>query len=91
MADFELNMATLISITNEVNEAVCRPLAEDAAGRARALAAEFAVSGDYDASIFTEVVPRTSIKGWARVTVGSSSPYALKVESRHGTLARALG
>lgn len=91
MADFQLNMATLIEIANEVNERTCRPMAEATADRARAAAAEFAESGEYRDSIFVEVQPRTSVKGWARTIVGSSAPYAGRVESRHGTLSRALG
>lgn len=93
-ADFRLNMATLIEIANEVNERTCRPMAEATADRARAAAAEFAESGEYRDSIFVEVQPRSAVAGnhsWARTIVGSSAPYAGRVESRHGTLSRALG
>ncbi|MCH9834277.1 hypothetical protein K0U83_01370 [bacterium] len=88
---FELNMAELIDISNSVNEQVCKPLAEATAERARADAATFAVSGDYAASIGVWVEPRTGIKSWARSVVGARIGYGMQVESRHGTLAKALG
>ena len=90
-ADFKLNMAELVNISNAVNAAVCAPLAENIAGKARSLAAAVSVSGDYAASIHVEKDVRSGIDDWAHCRVVASVPYAGKVESRHGILGRAAG
>lgn len=90
MADFQLNQAQLIAIANEVNTSVCKPLAEEAAQRARADAESFSVTGAYRDSIHVEIEERTTWEGWARSKVVADAPHAARVESRHGTLEKSL-
>jgi len=86
-----INLAELIEISNAVNEQACRPIAEQIADEARALAESFSVSHDYQNSIHVEVDPRTGEDDWARSRVVATAPYSMQVESRHGVLARAMG
>lgn len=90
-ADFRLNMAELIAISNAVNESECADVAEGIAARARSLAQSINVSGDYAASIHVESEPRSGVGDWAHQRVVADVPYAGKVESRHGILGRAAG
>jgi hypothetical protein len=83
------NMAELIDISNEVNEAVCKPMGEKVLAAAKAAAP--VDSGNYHDTLRLEVHPRTGANDWARVQVVSGSKHGMKVESRHGTLGRALG
>jgi len=88
------NEDEFIEISNRVNEQVCKPIAEAVADEARALADEFSDSGAYRDSIHVEVQSREAYKGnhsWARSKVVADVDHALKVESKHGTLAKALG
>lgn len=89
--DFTLNVQGMIDLTNEVNEQVCKSLAEHVADRARSLAEEFTITGDYRDSIHVVTDPRDSWTDWAHSRVVADSDHALQVESRHGTLAKALG
>ena len=92
--DFKItrfNMAEFIEISNTDNEQVCKPLGEKVLAAAKSDADGFADSGNYRDTLRLEVHPRTSEKNWARTQVISGAKYGLQVESRHGTLARALG
>lgn len=90
--DFRINMAELIAISNAVNEAVCKPIADDMAEEARSLAGAISDSGDYQASIHSEIRDdRDGVSDWAHCRVVADVPYAGKVESRHGILGRAAG
>ena len=89
--DFKLNMGELIGIANSVNGSVCKPIADEIAAEARSLAASISISGDYAASIHVETDTRTGVDDWAHQRVVADSPYAGKVESRHGILGRAAG
>ena len=84
-----LNMAELIDISNEVNRQVCKPIADDIAGKARALAEGVTVGGGYRDSIHVEVDPRTGADDFAHSRVVADVPYAVRVESRHGILGKA--
>ena len=87
--DFELNMAELIDISNAVNEAVCKPLAEQVAAKARASAP--VDSGAYRDSIHVVSDGRTGTKDWAHTYVVATDKKAGIIESRTGNLAKALG
>lgn len=88
MADFDLKFPGLIEIANQVNQAVCRPLAESVASRAKS--GVHAVSGGYADGIHVEVEPRTSKDDFAHSRVVASAPHSMVVEARTGNLARAL-
>lgn len=90
-ADFKLNMAELVAIANATNEQVCKPLAEAIASRARDLAEGISVTGAYRDSITVDGDARDGIDDWAHSRVITNSPYAMRVESRHGILGRAAG
>ncbi len=87
----KLNMPGLIAISNEVNGTVCRELAEKAKAAMESDARTFAVSGDYAESFEITSDQRTGADDFAHTYVYSTSPYALQVEARHGTMARGLG
>jgi hypothetical protein len=87
----DLNMAELIEISNEVNEKVCKPIAEQTLEEARALAEEFTVTGGYRDTLRVETDTRTGVDDWAHSRVVSGVRYGHIVEAKHGTLARALG
>ena len=89
MADFELNMSTLIALSNEVNEQVCKPLAEDVAARARAAAP--VKTGAYRDTIHVVSDPRSGRADWAHTYVVVGDKKGWIIESRMGVLARALG
>ena len=89
MDDFKLNMSALIALSNEVNEQVCRPMAEAVAARARAAAP--VETGAYRDSIHVVSDPRTGRGDWAHTYVVADDRKAWVVESRTGILARALG
>jgi len=83
-----------IAIANLVNEQVCKPMGEAVLAKAKGLADEFADSGEYRDTLRLETDKREVFKGnraWARTQVVSGAKYGMQVESRHGTLARALG
>lgn len=91
MADqITLNMAGLVAISNAANEGLCRELAEKAKSAMEASAASFAQSGDYAASFSIDSEPRTGTDDFAHTYVRNTAPYALKVEAKHGTMARGL-
>lgn len=89
MADFRLNMAELVAISNQVNDTTCKLIGAKVAARARGLAASIRDSGDYADSITVTSEPRAGVEDWAHTRVGATVPYAAKVESRHGILAKA--
>lgn len=88
MADFRLNFPGLIEIANEVNDTVCKQIAEQAAARARASAPRD--TGDYAGSIHVESDPRTGKDDFAHQYVVADDWKANIIEARTGTLARAL-
>ena len=83
---FKLNMATLVEIANAANAKICVPAANKVAAAARSPhhpeLAEF---------IHVKVDPRSGAGDWAHARVVNGHPHALKIESKHGVLARALG
>lgn len=91
MADFKLNMGELVEIANAVNRAVCKPMAEEIAERARSLAEGISVSGTYRDGIIVDGDARDGIEDWAHSRVLATAPYSAKVESRHGILGKAAG
>lgn len=88
-ATFRLNFPGLIEIANEVNETVCKEIADRVAATARAAAPRD--SGDYAESIHVETDERTSKADFAHQYVVASDWKANIIEARKGTLARALG
>ena len=84
-----VNLAELIDISNEVNESVCKPIGAKVLAAAKAAAP--AESGNYRDTLRLEVDKRTGSNDWAHVRVVSGAKYGMQVESKHGTLARALG
>ena len=83
-----VNLAGLVDISNQVNESVCKPIAEKVAERARASAP--VESGAYRDSIHVLSDARTGVDDWAHTRVVATDSKALFVESRTGNLARAL-
>jgi len=88
-ADFKLNMGGLIAISNAANDGVCREVAE--AAMANMVASAPKDSGAYAGSFDIESESRTGVADFAHTRIRNSSPYALKVEAKHGTMARGLG
>lgn len=82
----KLDMATLVEIANKANSAICVPAANKVAAAARSPhhpeLAEF---------IHVKVDPRSGVGDWAHARVVNGHPHAMKIESKHGVLARALG
>lgn len=88
LTNVRLNIPGLIEIANDANEALCKPIAEQVAARARASAPRD--TGDYAESIHTETDPRTGQNDWAHTYVVADDKKALIIEARTGNLARAL-
>ena len=88
MADVRLkfNMGTLVSITNQVNAALCVPAAQR-------VKAAVSAPGHEDMPSMVHVVtdPRSGVGDWAHARVVNAYPSALQVEAKYGSLARALG
>lgn len=89
LSNLRLNIPGLIAIANEVNEAVCKPIADDVAARAKASAKRD--TGDYAESIHVETDPRTGAADFAHQRVVASNWKASILEARNGTLSKALG
>lgn len=87
---FEWNMAGLVELSNEVLDEACIPISEKIADAAREFA-PVGATGNYKASIHTEVDRRTGEADWARAKVVADDPKAAILESRQGVLGRALG
>ena len=86
----KLNRAELIAIANQVNTEVCMPIAERVAVTVR----ESAPEGHPDMAKFVHVgtEPRSAwAHDYAHATVVNNYPGALKLESRLGLMAQALG
>lgn len=64
-----------------------RTEAERLATEARAIAAPFRVTGQYESSIHVETMAGSS-RNYSRVV--ASAPYSLKIERKYGVLSRAL-
>ena len=67
--------------------AMIQKSAEDVADVARTLAGTFRKSGEYQSSIHTEAHRGKIRSGWRIV---AEVPYAAKIESKYGTLKKAL-
>lgn len=79
-------MAEFVAIANQVNTAVCIPLAEG-------VAAHVTAEGHPDMPKFVHVGvdPRSGMRDWAHASVVNAYPGAMTLESRLGLMAKALG
>lgn len=89
ITDLTLDYTGLAAVSNEVNESVCKPIAERVAQRARDTAPR--VTEDYANSIHVETDLRTGREDWAHSYVVSDDWKALIIEARTGNLTKALG
>ena len=82
-------MREFVAIANQVNAAICVPIAERVAADVRASAPE----GHPDMAKFVHVDtdPRSGLRDWAHASVFNNYPGAMTLESRHGLMGRALG
>lgn len=96
MASGEVTMGNIrvgefVRLSNAFNDAICAPLAERVAAKAKAAAP--ANHPEVPQFIHVKKNPRTGFasgRRWASSVVINGHPYAMKLEAKYGILGRAM-